>query len=59
MAGNLDLLDKPPFQASLNFPDAYREAFNYIEKTAPKKIDSGTISQISTLFDYLLEQMFI
>ncbi len=58
VTGNSDLLDKPPFPPSLNFPDAYKEAFDYIGKIAPKKIDSGTISRISTLFNYLLEQLF-
>lgn len=59
VAGNLDLLDKPPIRPSINLPDAYKEAFDHVKKIAPKKIDLGAISKISALFDYLFKQIFV
>ena len=59
LSNSFDLLDEPMVEPSVNFPEAYQIAFEFIKKKIPTRLDQGAKDLVFSRFDYLLGRLFI
>jgi len=58
LAGNLELIESPPFTPFLDEPAAYKDAFDKIKASIPPRISREVIEQTGMCFDYLHKVIF-